>query len=212
MKIIEVNPSHCKRWKYADRSSFEFGDVTALAEDIKQNGQIEPAIVREINDNDFKYEVIAGSRRLQACCAENIPFKVVINNVDDVQAAIIQTRENSNLPISDYSKGMHYRKLLDDQAITQEQLAESLSISRRKLRAYLYFADVDSKIWKAVNNMSKVSPRTAETIYLLSQKGDEYKDALIELADEIKKGVGSTRLTNMVDNLLLGTDKPARVI
>ena len=54
MKIIEVNPSHCKRWKYADRSSFEFGDVTALAEDIKQNGQIEPAKIEAYRIARFK--------------------------------------------------------------------------------------------------------------------------------------------------------------
>ena len=40
MEIIEVDPRVCKRWQYADRNSFEFGDTNILAEDIKRNGQI----------------------------------------------------------------------------------------------------------------------------------------------------------------------------
>ncbi len=38
MEIIKIDPSLCTRWKYADRNSFEFGDINLLAEDIKLNG------------------------------------------------------------------------------------------------------------------------------------------------------------------------------
>lgn len=51
MNIVELKPSECTRWKYADRSFFEFGNISELAEDIKTNGQIEPIHVREINGN-----------------------------------------------------------------------------------------------------------------------------------------------------------------
>ena len=70
--IIEIDPRDCRRWKYADRSEFEFGDSNILAKDIEENGQIEPVIVREIDDDGFKYEVIAGSRRLRACLVGNL--------------------------------------------------------------------------------------------------------------------------------------------
>ncbi|WHA04513.1 ParB N-terminal domain-containing protein [Candidatus Bandiella numerosa] len=62
MQIIDIDPRDCTRWKFADRSSFEFGDTNLLAEDIKRNGQIEPVFVRELKNSKFKYEVIAGSR------------------------------------------------------------------------------------------------------------------------------------------------------
>ena len=39
MNIITVNPADCKRWSYADRSAFEFGDIHKLGLDIKNNGQ-----------------------------------------------------------------------------------------------------------------------------------------------------------------------------
>ena len=67
MQIIEINPRDCTRWKYADRSHFEFGNTRSLSEDIKENGQVEPVIVRPLLNSEYKYEIIAGSRRFQAC-------------------------------------------------------------------------------------------------------------------------------------------------
>ena len=111
MQIIDIDPRDCTRWKFADRSSFEFGDTNLLAEDIKRNGQIEPVFVRELKNSKFKYEVIAGSRRLQACLNANLPLKAIITDISDIKAAITQIKENENLAISDYSKGISYVKL-----------------------------------------------------------------------------------------------------
>ena len=47
MQIIEVDPKNCIRWEFADRSGFEFGDIFELAQDIAQNGQVEPVILRK---------------------------------------------------------------------------------------------------------------------------------------------------------------------
>ena len=56
MSLKELNPKECRRWKYADRSSFEMGDLFLLAEDIRQNGQIEPVIVRPLKETgDLKW-------------------------------------------------------------------------------------------------------------------------------------------------------------
>jgi hypothetical protein len=48
MQIIEINPRDCTRWKYADRSHFEFGNTGSLSEDIKENGQVEGVLCRKV--------------------------------------------------------------------------------------------------------------------------------------------------------------------
>ena len=35
MEVIKVDPRECTKWKYADRSFFEYGDPNILAEDIR---------------------------------------------------------------------------------------------------------------------------------------------------------------------------------
>lgn len=205
MEVINIEPRDCVRWKFANRSSFEFGDLNLLAEDIKRNGQIEPVFVRKLVNNDkFKYEIIAGSRRFQACLNANLVLKAVVCDVSDIEASVIQTRENSHLSLSDYSKGISYAKLQKELKISQKELAEVAECSRRKMESLLYFAKVDQVIWDAVANMSKVSAKSAETIYLISKKSRQHKDALIEIAEEIRKGAGSRRIEQLVDKIILG--------
>lgn len=164
MKVQSINPNHCRRWDFADRSYFEFGKLWELADDIKRNGQIEPAIVRPIEDDVYKYEVIAGARRWKACLEHNLPFFAIVSKLSDSQAAIAQIKENQKLPICDYSKGIQYSKLLDLQKITQKELASNIQISKAKLKDFLAFAKINPKIWDAIGNTSKVSSRTAREI------------------------------------------------
>jgi ParB family chromosome partitioning protein len=206
MDVVKIDPRVCTRWQYADRNYFEFGDVDVLAEDIKRNGQITPVFVRPLKDNDkFKYEVIAGSRRLKACLGADIMMKVIITDVSDIEAATIQIKENERLALSEYSRGMSFAKLKEDGKLTQEQLAEIVGCSRKKIQSLLCFAKVPKDIWNAVTNMGKVSARSAETILALYKKSDDHKKALIEIAEEIKKGAGSVRIEKLVTEILNGS-------
>ena len=210
MEILKLDPRDCTRWEYADRSIFEFGDTNALALDIKTNGQINPIFVRTLENNkQFKYEVVAGSRRFQACLSANIMIDAILVDVSDEKAAIIQFKENDKIPLSEYSKGLAFAKLQKNNKFNQDQLAEIVGCSRKKIYSLLAFDKVDPKIWNAVGNMSKVSAKSAEAIFLLSKKSDAHKEALIDIADDIKKGAGHRRITNLVNNIVSGDTQGA---
>lgn len=206
MQVIEVNPKDCVRWKFADRSGFEFGDIHTLSQDIIKNGQIEPVILRKSPDPKHKYEIIAGSRRWRACLDAGISLKGIVQDLSDEQAAVAQIKENQQLSICDYSKGVYYAKLIKEKKMTTEKLAESIGCSRPKLQNFLDFEKVPQAIWDAVGNLSKVSSRTASTIYALSQKGKNYITTLVDLAEEIRKGTGSRRLEQRVLEAVNGKD------
>lgn len=207
MKIIKVDPRDCTRWKYADRSSFEFGNVNLLAEDIKRNGQITPVFIRPLKKNDkFNYEVIAGSRRLQACLAADLTMDAILTDVSDSEAVTIQIKENEQLALSEYSKGLFFAKLKANNKFTQEQLAAIIGCSRKKIQSLLCFEKVDKAIWNIVANMTKVSARSAETILAISKKSIAHKEALIEIAEEIRKGAGSVRIEKLVNNIITGEE------
>jgi ParB family chromosome partitioning protein len=61
--------------------------------------------------------------------------------------------------------------------ITLTMLAESIGCSRAKLDNYLTFEKALSSSWEAVGNLSRVSSRSAATIYSLSKRGKDYTDA-----------------------------------
>lgn len=71
------------------------GDITQLAEDIAEDGLDHNIILREIDDEDFKYEIVAGHRRYLAICFnikngdltyEYIPSKIKeYDNIDGLR-------------------------------------------------------------------------------------------------------------------------------
>ncbi len=208
MKIIEINPAKCRRWRYADRSAFEFGDTNALASDIKKNGQIEAVLVREIKEaSPYKYEIIAGSRRHKACLDNHLMLKAIVHNVNDEQASFFQYKENDKTPICDYSKGIHIDGLVKKNITTVAKLASQLGCSKKKIYRLMRFAKVPGTVWEAVGNMTKVSSRAADTIATLCAKGDVYVQALIEIAEEIREGAGSQKIEKLVVEALHGGEQ-----
>jgi len=57
--------------------------------------------------------------------------------------------------------------------------------------------------------MSKVSAKSAETILALSKKSNAHKEALIEIAEDIRKGAGYRRIEQMVSNIVAGGSNDA---
>lgn len=155
-QILNVDPSTCKRWKFADRIDSDFSRIDELSEDILKNGQINPVLIRPADDEDFKYEIIAGSRRWKACLIANIPLKAILTDYNDTQAAIAQIRENEKSGISNYSKGLSCAILLKNKILSQEQLASSMGVSRSKLQSLLCFSKIPKPIIAAIENPEKI--------------------------------------------------------
>jgi ParB/RepB/Spo0J family partition protein len=55
----------------------DFFKIDELAEDILKNGQINPVLIRPSEDENFKYEIIAASRRWKAYLLANIRKPIV---------------------------------------------------------------------------------------------------------------------------------------
>lgn len=202
-QIIIVDPSSCKRWAFADRAEFEFGNIHELAEDIEKNGQINPVIIRKSSDPNYKYEIISGSRRWQACLSYNLPLKAILTDYDDRQAAIVQLRENERHALSSYSRGCFFAKLLKSKIIKQEQLAKDLGIGRSTLQNVICFPKIPEVIMEAIQNPEKISGRSAWVIYSNAKKGEKYIEALIKIADQIRDGLASYDIDRKVKDIVL---------
>lgn len=204
MEIKEINPKDCIRWPFSNRSPFEFGDIHKLGLDIKVNGQIEPVIARPLISKEHKYEIIAGSRRWKACLEMGLSLKAMVGSITDSEAVMMQLKENEKASICDYSQGIHFSRLLENNATTIEQLTKLLTCSKQKVYSLVAFAKVPQPIWDAVGNMSKVSSRAAKSIYTLANKGQDHIDALMGIASEIRLGIGAKKIEDLVLTKVLG--------
>lgn len=217
--ILDINPKQATNWQFHDRHDIDMGDLEALAQDMKLNGQIEPCIARKMltpSAEGHLYEVIAGERRWRAATMANIRLNVLVRELSDEKAAIIQAAENLNRQnLSDFSIGMSYAKLIETGTIKQVDLIEKLGFSKVQINRFMSFSQVDSRIWDAVANPSKISARTATEIRALSNKGEAYISAIIALADKIREGkIGANNLKKAVDHIIKppsDTTKPQKI-
>lgn len=197
--IVEIDPKKCRNWKYSDRNRFELGNIDELSEDIKQNGQLQPVIVRKIESLDYTHEVIAGERRWRACSLAGINLKAFITSEDDAGCLVIQTSENKKKSLSAYSLATAYQKLMIDLNVSQNELARRLNIPKTSFSELMSFNKVPAEVWGVVEDMSKVKAKTAAFLSLTCSKGDDYLNAVIKIASKIRDGFGTETLSKLIE-------------
>lgn len=203
--IILIDPKKCRNWKYSDRNDFEMGDIEELAEDIRLNGQLQPAIIRKIDDLNFEFEIIAGERRWRACLLANINLTAIITDKDDTECMVIQTSENKKKNLSPYSLAKVYERLMTDNGISQNELSKKLGIPKSSFGDLMSFNKVPSEVWSAVGDMSNVKPRTAAYLAITCNKSEEHKNAVLKVATKIKDGVGVDNLEKAIEKFISNT-------
>ena len=134
-KKIDVNKVSIKdltRNKLQPRKHFDKESLLELTNSIKEQGVIQPIVVRPNKLSEGKYEIIAGERRWLASQNAGLhEVPVVILNVDDVKSlefAIIENVQRQDLNSIEEARG--YKKLVDDFNYNQEKLSQFIGKSR----------------------------------------------------------------------------------
>ena len=134
-KKIETNKVLIKdltRNKFQPRRQFAKESLDELTNSIKEQGVIQPIVVRPNKSSEGKYEIIAGERRwLAAQNAGLHEIPVVILNVDDVKSlefAIVENVQRQDLNPIEEARG--YQRLVEDFNYNQEKLSKFIGKSR----------------------------------------------------------------------------------
>ena len=140
LPIKKIKPN-----KDQPRKTFDQTQLDELADSIKQNGILQPILVRKKGSS---YEIVAGERRYQAAKLaglEEVP--VVIREISDedvFKLALIENLQRSDLTPIEEARG--YRQLLDEKDLTQEELAKILSKSRSAITNTLRLMDLPAEV------------------------------------------------------------------
>ena len=134
-KKIETNKIPIKditRNKFQPRKYFDKESLEELTNSIKEQGVIQPIIVRPDKTTDGRYEIIAGERRWLASQNAGLhELPVVILNVDDeksLEFAIVENVQRQDLNPIEEARG--YQKLVDVFGYNQEKLSKFIGKSR----------------------------------------------------------------------------------
>ena len=172
---ISINDIIIGPWQ--PRKDFNEDAIKSLASSIKEKGILQPLIVRQQNG---KYELIAGERRLRAAKEAGLTdVPVIIKELSDsevLEIALIENLLRENL--SAIEEAAAYQSLMDNFSHTQEKVASIVGKSRSYIANTLRLLSLPDEIKELVSS-GKLSAGHARCLVGL--------DNAIDLANKIIK-------------------------
>ena len=140
--------------KYQPRKNFDEANLEDLTNSIKERGMIQPIIVRKSNNENSKFEIIAGERRwlaAQRAGIHNVP--VVITEADDLKSlefAIVENVQRHDLNPLEEAQG--YKRLIDEFSYDQEKVSKFIGKSRSHITNSLRLLSLPDDVIKLIEN------------------------------------------------------------
>ena len=183
------------------RKLFEEESLNELTNSIKERGIIQPLIVRKSDDQDKKFELIAGERRWQAAQAAGIhevPVLVIeADHLKSLELAIIENVQRRDLNAIEEAES--YKNLIDNFGYDQDQVSQFIGKSRSHVSNTLRLLSLPEKLVEMIRS-GKISQGHAKILIGL--------DNSLLLAEKIIKKKLSVRQTeNLVRVLKIGSSK-----
>lgn len=170
------------------RKNFDETALQELADSIKQNGVLQPILVRKVG---IKYQIVAGERRYQASKLAGLnEIPAVVRDIDDkevFQLALIENLQRSDLSPMEEAKGC--RQLIDSQGLTQEGLAKILSKSRSAIANTLRLMDLPTVVQEMIEQGLLTAGHARAILAVPTEEGR------VELAQKVIKDNLTVRQT-----------------
>jgi ParB family transcriptional regulator, chromosome partitioning protein len=174
--LIEKNP-------YQTRSAFQEEALRELADSIKENGVVQPIVVRPAEQSG-RYLLVLGERRLRAskmAGKETIP--AIVRRLSPQQAAEMTVLENvQREDLNPIEQAEAYRVLSQEFHLTQVQIAERVGVSRESVANYMRLLRLPDEVKQCV---AQGRIGFSEARELLSLENPKH---ILTLAEELLQG------------------------
>lgn len=196
LPLARIHPN-----RFQPRHAFSSESINELAQTLREEGLLQPIIVREDGE---EYEIIAGERRFRAAQSlgwEKIP--AIVNNLSDQQTASLALIENlQREDLNPIDEATAYENLMELNSLTQAQLAKDIGKSQSYVANKLRLLKLDPQIQEALAS-GAITARHGRALLALSS--DQQKQALEQILSD-KLNVKQTE--ELVAKLLEGPAKP----
>lgn len=133
---------------YQPRRRFDEAELEALVKSVREQGILQPILVRPNPNDEGRYQIIAGERRWRAAQRAQLhEVPVVVREFSDLEAlqiAIIENVQRQDLTPLEEAEG--YRRLLDEFDYTQEDVARSVGRSRSHITNTMRLLDLPASV------------------------------------------------------------------
>ena len=150
--VQKINISQIVPNPLQPRKNFKNEELKQLSSSIKNQGLIQPIIVKPTDDNQF--QIIAGERRWRACQLNGMhEVDCVIKDLDEtsvLEAALIENIQREDLNVIEEANA--YKGLINIKNINNDSLAKLIGKSPSHVSNILRLLELDKKIQEMVIN------------------------------------------------------------
>jgi len=187
------------------RRAFDEVKIEELAASIRNQGIIQPLVVRPMGDG---FELIAGERRWRAAMRAGLSrVPVVIRNASDLEAlqlALVENLQREDLNAIEEASG--YRRLQEEFHWSQEEMADKVGKSRPAIANALRLLTLPTEVQQEVTG-GRLPAGHARALL-----GLHTEPLIISACREvIAKGLSTRETEKMVRNLLVGRKRRGRL-
>jgi len=149
-KIVtnKISINNLTRNKFQPRKHFNKESLEELSNSIREQGVIQPIVVRPNKSSEGKYEIVAGERRWLASQNAGLhEVPVVILNIDDVKSlefSIVENVQRQDLNPIEEARG--YQRLIDEFNYNQDKLSKFIGKSRSYIANSLRLLSLSEEI------------------------------------------------------------------
>lgn len=161
IEIIRQSP-------HQPRQIMEPEALQALSESIRQQGVVQPIVVRKMNN---EYELIAGERRWRAAQQAGLQeIPAVIKSVNDQEAAAIALIENlQREDLNPLEEAQAFANLVDNFQLTHQEVGEVVGRSRAAVSNSLRLLALPELV-KELLNQNKIEMGHARALLALNER------------------------------------------
>ena len=140
IEIEKIIPNHDQ-----PRRNFDNNKIKELASSIRENGIIQPIILRNKGN---KYEIIVGERRYRAAIEAGLKrIPAIIKDYSDsklLEIALIENIQRKDL--NPLEEALAYKTIIDRDTITQEELSKRVGKSRSYIANMIRLLDLPDEV------------------------------------------------------------------
>lgn len=202
-KLTQLSVDQIQRGKYQPRRDMDPETLEELAASIRNQGVIQPLIVRPVGN---KYEIIAGERRWRAAQIAGLSeVPVIIRHIPDEAAIAIALIENiQREDLNPIEEAFALQRLIDEFGMTHQLVAETVGKSRTSVTNLLRLLALPEEI-KHMLERGLIEMGHARTLITLPAASQ------IELAEIIvSRGLSVRETENLVRRLHTPADKKSQ--
>jgi ParB family chromosome partitioning protein len=117
---------------FQPRREFREEELAELAQSIRENGLLQPLVVRPSPDGDGRFQLVAGERRLRAISELGwVEVPVVVRDVDDRTLLVLALVENiQREALNPLEEAEGFQLLSSEFGLTQGEIAEAVGRNR----------------------------------------------------------------------------------